>query len=156
MFNAHNPPCHFVKFCRPEHNILNGCQTIRFGTLEYYRQLDPSSVLADSMEGRETTDIRIADSQNASPEVKEMFPLLKNRNVTIQNSKAGIQSPNCWVWCCSIIQKDFPNDSLKEFGKKLNKNYTSFYAIPTQHNLKSALCTYLINRSPVALFPASP
>ena len=70
---------------------------MRFGTLEYYRQLDPLSVLADSMEGRETTDIRIADSQNASPEVKEMFPLLKNRNVTIQNSKAGIQSPNCWV-----------------------------------------------------------
>ena len=77
-------PSFFVKFFRPEHNTLNRSHTIRFGTLDYYRELDPTFSIADAEEGRESTDIVSADSDNASPKVKERLSILKGSNVSIR------------------------------------------------------------------------
>lgn len=40
-----------VKFCKDEHNLAKGCNTLQLGTFQYYRDLDPSFSIADEKEG---------------------------------------------------------------------------------------------------------
>ena len=40
-----------VKFCKKEHNISKGCNTLQLGTFKYYRDMDPSFSIADEKEG---------------------------------------------------------------------------------------------------------
>ena len=41
----------YTKYCKQEHDISAGCNTLRLGTFEYYRELDPSFSIADPEEG---------------------------------------------------------------------------------------------------------
>ena len=40
-----------IKFCKSEHNIASGCNTLQLGTFDYYREMDPDFSIADSKEG---------------------------------------------------------------------------------------------------------
>lgn len=40
-----------AKYCKKEHNILNGCQTIKLGTLREYRKNYPGFTIQDEEEG---------------------------------------------------------------------------------------------------------
>ncbi len=39
-----------IKYCRKEHNIFAECNTIRLGTLDYYREMDPAFTISDPNE----------------------------------------------------------------------------------------------------------
>ncbi|MCA9461864.1 MAG: hypothetical protein KC590_06985 [Nitrospira sp.] len=145
MFNFFSSPSYLVKFCRPEHNILNRCHTIRFGTLEYYRELESKLLIADKEEGRESTDIVSVDSTNASPQVKEMFPILKGANVTIQYCKSIITAQNCWIWCCSLIPQSTNDDELASKGKEFDDGYTSWFGITNRFHFAERLNDLLAN-----------
>ncbi len=145
MFNLFGSPANLVKFCRPEHNILDRCHTIRFGTLDYYRELDPAFSIADAEEGRETTGIVTVDSDNASPEAKKRLPILRNPNVTIQYSKVINTSPNCWIWCCSLVPQGSHDEMLATKGKEFDDGYTSWYGITNRFRFAESLNELLAN-----------
>jgi hypothetical protein len=46
-----------IKYCRPEHNIRDGCETIRIGSFKYYRNMERTSPIADPDEGVHTSAI---------------------------------------------------------------------------------------------------
>ena len=139
-----------MKFCRPEHNILNRCHTIRFGTLEYYREMDPSFAIADSEEGRESMDIQSVSSENASPEVRKMFPVLERGGTHIEFSKMTTTGPNCWIWCCSLVPQGCSESDLMTKGKSIDSAYTSSFGITNRFRFAECLTEILANSLPVS------
>lgn len=118
-----------VKFCKPEYNILKGCHTIRFGTLEYYRDLDPSFAIADENEGKDSIHVKSLQSDTAPSESIEFLKgngLVVKGNFHFQSCDILNEFPNCFVWCCSRVSQPV---SLEQ-GKQFDAEYTSFYKIP--------------------------
>ena len=113
-----------LKFCKPEHNILNKCHEIRFGTLQDYREMNPSFSIADQDEGREYTDIISADPTNTTSEALKKIPPAW-RGATISYSLVETTFPNCYIWCCSMSDKPVS----PEMGLIFHKEYTSYYEI---------------------------
>ena len=134
-----------VKFCKPEYNILNGCHTIRFGTLEYYRDLDPSFAIADENEGKETTGVGSFLTDTASREavdaVQAVFPFPLGEGVSLQNCELRMTFPNCFIWCCSRAVKPI---SIEQ-GTQFDLEYTSFYEINDVGRFCRRLGELLIN-----------
>ena len=117
-----------VKYCKPQHNLLDRCHTIRIGTIEYYRDMDPSFLIADPTEGTETVKMTNQPMANASPEaaafIKEQ--LGSGPYNSFQNFNFNLTFPNSYIWCCSQINKK----SIDNHGKRFDDEYTSFYTIP--------------------------
>ncbi len=40
-----------IKYCEEKYNIYSGCDTVQLGTLDYYREMDPSFIISDPKEG---------------------------------------------------------------------------------------------------------
>ncbi|MEO8327713.1 MAG: hypothetical protein ABI618_17825 [Nitrospirota bacterium] len=129
-----------VKFCKPEHNILNKCHEIRFGTLQDYREMDPSFSIADQEEGREYTDILSADPNNTSPEALKKIPPFW-RGATISYSRVETTFPNCYIWCCSMSDKPVSTT----MGLQFHVEYTSFYEITDAFRFSEYLAGLLVN-----------
>ena len=129
-----------VKFCKPEHNILNNCHEIRFGTFQYYRELDHSFSIADQDEGKEYTDIISADPNNISSESAEIIPPAW-RGATIRYSRVTTTFPNCYIWCCSISDKPV----TPTMGTQFDKEYTSYYEITDAFRFNEHLMGLLMN-----------
>lgn len=130
-----------VKFCKPEHNLLNGCNTIRFGTLEYYRSLDPSYLISDMEEG---VDNHLVNHSNQIPSNAECISFLKSVGFYSNDTDFHIQGiqfrrtfPNCYIWCC----KQMDSEPKSTDGNQFDTDYSSHYKIPDQN----AFAKYLGN-----------
>lgn len=119
-----------VKFCKPEHNLLNGCQTIRFGSFQYYREMDPNFAgIADENEGRETILVNSAVGQGSQEAIETLEELTGigagNHYIQFLNINFATTFRNCYIWCCSRI----PRARVGSQGLRFNEEYTSHYAI---------------------------
>lgn len=130
-----------VKFCKPEHNILDRCHTIRLGTFEYYRNMDPSFAIADVTEGRESTIIESMDSATASSEAVAAAALIAPLpHIHIKDIKLNVSFPNCYIWCCSKLGKPI----TAELGAQFDDAYTSFYSIKDAGRFSEHLMSLLM------------
>ena len=133
-----------VKFCKPEHNILDRCHTIRLGTFEYYRDMDPSFAIADATEGSELVDIDSLDTSTASRESLAALAgsgaLAAQSFCKIENIRLNVIFPNCYIWCCSRL----PDPITAEQGPKFDAAYTSFYKISDERRFGEHLGSLLM------------
>lgn len=133
-----------IKYCKPEHNLLNGCRTIRFGTLEYYREMDSSFAIADATEGQESVVINDLDTSTASantlntikPVFGQSLRYVKLKNLILQKT-----FPNCFIWCCS---RDL-GEHTEEFGQRFDAEYRSSYRIPDGNRFVELLISLLMS-----------
>ena len=130
------------KFCKPEHNPLNGASTLRLGTLEYYRDMDPAFAIADPLEGVDT--YRVNYIQDA-PNSHETRQFLESNGMVFEGQRGILKDvtfvqryPNCYIWCCRRLTAQ-PNSTD---GVGLSPEYTSWYQIPHIGNF----CNYLTDR----------
>jgi hypothetical protein len=117
-----------VKYCKPEHSLLNGCRTLRLGTLQYYRELDPTfQPTADSAEGRDTIKVDSLKMETAEPDAKAAVSgvLPDMPYIHVQNIPINLTFPNSYIFCCSILSKC----NREEHAARFNSEYTSYYEI---------------------------
>lgn len=114
-----------IKFCKPEHNILDRCHALRVGTLEYYRELDPNFAIADATEGVESTVVRSVDTGACTPDAATaVAPFVARPHVQIQNIKLAVTFPNCYIWCCSRLSGPIAGDAGAHFDPDYQSHYT--------------------------------
>lgn len=84
-----------VKYCRLEHNIARGAQTMQLGTLSYYREGDPS--FSDPNEGKQLIGVVDYDPAVASDSMQRLIAL------PARMVDCGIEStfPNCYIFCAA-------------------------------------------------------
>lgn len=117
-----------IKYCKPEHNVLDRCHTIRLGTFEYYRKLDPSFAIADATEAAESTSVFSLDTEKASPEaMASVMPLKLGSHSQMRNCSVSRIFPNCFLWCCSQLPEAI---ATPDYGTRFDPDYTSSYTIP--------------------------
>jgi len=115
-----------IKFCRPEHNLVNGCYTIQLGTLEYYRDMDQSSHLADCSEGVESVIVRSINTGSCSIEAARVIaPVIDMPHVHVRNLALSLTTPNCYVWCCSRLTEPIDGSA----GSRFDPAYNSLFRI---------------------------
>lgn len=107
------------KYCEEKFNITKGCNTLQLGTLEYYRDLDPSFSITDSNEG-----ILGAEAING-PIVFERGEALGTgfgngtyRGKLTFEKSLNISAPNVYIFSATL-------NSVNEFWPE----YNSFYII---------------------------
>jgi len=125
-----------IKYCKKEHNIFKGCDTIRLGTLDYYREMDPSFNIADP--GEATFQYTSAGNPLALS-VDQMERLTDGRwtaagdpNRPFMRAEKGgniikqKEFPNCYIFCTCRFHELY---NKKKFAHKFNPNYDSSYMI---------------------------
>ncbi|WP_331352556.1 hypothetical protein [Cellvibrio sp. UBA7671] len=118
-----------VKFCEHKYNPLGACKTIRLGTIEYYRTLNPSFTIADPHEGVDSYDVDYF-SEVPNEECKKFlangyFNLGDAKRVTMVGVKIKRTHPNCYIWCCKKIEGQLK----KGDGRSIDVKYSSHYII---------------------------
>ena len=129
---------HFVKYCKEKHNIALSSQTLRLGTLKYYRDLD-HDFLGDAYEGRLQATFGNPNKPKKLTQ-READILFRGSGVTIKGLDRGLSmtikggggvsvtkwSPNCFVFCCKI-QSNLPNaNGVIDY---LDSGYDSWYEV---------------------------
>lgn len=107
------------KYCKKEYNITKGCNTLQLGTLEYYRDLDPSFSIADLNEGilgAKTTNGPVVFEQGEALGTGFGNGTYKGK-LTIKKS-LNISAPNVYIFSATL-------NSENEFWSE----YNSFYII---------------------------
>jgi len=101
-----------AKFCPPEFNIKNGCNTIKIGTLYDYRTIE-NEKLRDAGEGTFTYNIKFPKLTKVSPEWISAFDIdsegcanieemqISNGDILVKGVTLSGSSHNCWVFCVS-------------------------------------------------------
>jgi hypothetical protein len=120
----------YIKYCKKEHNIPLGCNTIQLGTLKYYREMDPRFSIADINEQTETTIINSFDSSIADQKTMNQFSSIKVDNksrIIAENSVQVIEFQNSYIFSMSINNKE--NIIYFDQARKIDINYDSYYKI---------------------------
>jgi len=99
-----------IKYCDEKYHP-NNCDTIQFGTLEFYRKSD-NEFIADPSEGK-GSNYRFRNEEEDITFSKEEFEWLSNGGVKgsgVNITKGSTLSlnlelkvPNCYIFCCSIM-----------------------------------------------------
>lgn len=142
-----------IKYCKPEYNPFTGSPTIRLGTLDYYRALDPSFSIADKDEGVETTLVKNFDNISSTAEMRATMSSLgvqhnPNSNIHYVNLRVESIFPNCYIWCCCLEQ----NPPSTEQGPKIDASYTSYYSVPNTIQFLRYMRFSLISNIQLSLF----
>jgi hypothetical protein len=126
---------YLVKYCKDEHNILKSCPTLRLGTFQYYREINPSQEIADETDGQERVSVKSYIPKNASKEAKEYF----GNNVFISNSTCYANFPNSFMFCTSLN-----NGENRKNARRIDSSYNSFYYITNPIIFSDKLANLLI------------
>lgn len=140
----------YIKYCKKEHNINNGCNNILIGTLESYVKEDENfseELIYDNNEiqrkvySDKNIEYSSEDLHKATGlkfDVKDGVGTLdiSNSNGEISNltlnyfsNKSGFtrtegKIPNCFIYCLAST-----NEGKLDDGKKINQDYNSFFKI---------------------------
>ena len=147
-----------VKFCPPKFNIANGCNTIKLGTLEHYRGQDPNFTISDNIkdedEGKESIFVHRlitgTKSNEAMESIRGYFPTSPGN--IIEYCKVYKTFPNCFIWCCSKVNKPV----VPGQGTNIDPEYTDFYEIFNADGFGEYLAKQLmkyIDRTPFSKSP---
>ncbi|MBX3163442.1 MAG: hypothetical protein KF900_03100 [Bacteroidetes bacterium] len=130
------------KFCKQEHNIAIGCNTLRLGTLQEYREMDSSFYIADQWEGISQAGtngkpVTFTGKELSSAGVSlPAMSLGPNDSVNLTGKGNLIMKiPNVYIF--SVSSKE-SNDSLKD--------YDSRYTIYNPQSFASELVRLFINQ----------
>lgn len=111
-FMEFGPPDLF-KFCPTDKNPLNGCNTIRLGTLFGFRNIE-NELLRDEGEGEFEYKIRFPSLTQVSQEWISQFELggggsaqvgrmvVVNGKISIEDVTLKGSDHNCWIFCVSM------------------------------------------------------
>src|SRR3989338_1827223 len=97
------------KYCKSEHNVTKGCQTLRLGTLEFYLTLEFFHPSADPTEGK-----RRMIGSAGTYSVNDLSALtggrIVNRNggnysIIAGNVNLNFDEVNCYIFSCSLNPK---------------------------------------------------
>ena len=122
-----------IKYCDEKFHPKN-CDTIQFGTLDYYKESD-NEFIADPSEGNGSSYTFVNEKEDISFS-KEEFEWITNGGVKgsgIKIDKGGtlnlnenIKVPNSYIFCCSLMK----DASLPKIEKQMNDlGYNSWYEI---------------------------
>jgi len=133
-----------VKYCKPEHNIYGGCQSLQLGTLDYYRKMDPSFIISDIDEGK----LKISSNGqkiSINPEQAERLTAGAVIESSIEIEENGrflhtMDFPNSYIFCISQASQDYNQLS---FAKNIDENYTSSYMITNVSHFASIVADFL-------------
>ena len=124
-----------IKYCQREHNICQGCDTLRLGTLDYYKKLD-STFTGDPTEATfELTNAgnplalsidqteKLTDGRwtGAGDSTRQLLKVEKGGKLI-----KSVKFPNCYIFCTCRFHQEY---NKKEFAKKFDPNYDSSYMI---------------------------
>jgi hypothetical protein len=142
-----------VKYCKPEHNPLQGCKTIRLGTLQYYREMDPSFSIADEHEGKESYSINVVHGSNNYADgaaFLERCGIISGlgANSAFTRCEVDITFPNSYIWCCKQVDGQWSPG----YGQSLDKEYTSSYSIDTPKEFGLTLAKALYSKVELDMF----
>jgi len=126
-----------LKYCNEKYNIAKGCPTIQLGTLQYYRELDPSFTIADPNEGKYSFIIEDYDPVKGQETGTSQFVPIHARlgNVIMMHT-----FPNCYIFCLSA---DIGKNYL-EMGKTFSPEYNSYYKITDIDTFSIKLANILV------------
>lgn len=140
----------YVKYCKKEHNIAEGCETIQLGTLYHYRDMDPNFSIADHNEGNETIVINDYDSKRTTPytsaPLSQLIEFDDTASFKMQNSLMILNCPNCFVFC---VSQD-PEGDYDSEAKRFDKN--SYYIIHGIDFFAQKLRGIIMNRFSIEWF----
>ena len=100
-----------IKYCEEKYNIYSGCDTVHLGTLDYYREMDPSFTISDPEEASfELTNV--GKPLTLSKEQTEKITEGKCINAPLKVEEGGnivkkLKFPNCYIFCASMLHNDF-------------------------------------------------
>lgn len=146
------PPRILRKYCKPQHNIRDGCRTIRLGTLNYYKNLDPSFAIADPTEGAEELDVVSIDTATRTREsmkaLEGVISVPEGVPMKIENNQVRFVHPNVYVWCCS----GFDDDPTQDIGERFSHEYTSSFDIGDASDFARYIESLLWTHATVSIF----
>ena len=125
-----------IKYCKKEHNIFEGCDTIQLGTLDYYRRMDASFTIGDPKEATfqltnagNPLDLSVDQTERltngrwtgAGDPNRILFRAEKGSRVI-----KSIEFPNCYIFCTCKFHENY---NKMEFAQKFVPSYDSSYMI---------------------------
>ncbi len=125
-----------IKYCKKEHNIFQGCDTIRFGTFDYFRDKNSSFTVADP--GEATFQLTSAGNplvlsgDQTAILTDGRWTAAGNSNRPFMRAEEGAkiikstEFPNCYIFCTCRFHELY---NKKEFAQKFDPNYDSSYMI---------------------------
>ena len=122
-----------IKYCDKKYHP-NNCESIQFGTLDYYRKSD-NEFIADPSEGK-GFNYRFRNENEDIVFSKEEFEWISNGGVRgsgvcinkggTLNLNQNIEVPNCYIFCCSIMK----NPTIEKIETQMKDlGYDSWYEI---------------------------
>lgn len=98
---------------------------MRLGTLEYYRELDPTfQPIADPAEGRETVIVDRLEMETATPDAKAAVSRITDMPyIHLKNMRLNVTFPNSYIFCCSVLSKCNRQEHAARFDPAYTANY---------------------------------
>ncbi len=135
-----------IKYCRKEHNIFAGCNTIQLGTLDHYREMDPAFTISDPKEASlEITNKGIPLTLSKEQTEKITDGRWLNANINIEkggNILKEVKFQNCYIFCTSLFHQYF---NKRKYAQTFNPSYDSSYLITNIPLFSRCLATLLQN-----------
>ncbi len=118
------------KFCKRAHNVALDCDTLRLGTLQEFREKDPSFSIADQWEGitNSTTDGKAINFSGAElTKLGLSIPAISIGSQGNVNLTGGMSTmfPNLYIFSVSIEEI---NSSLYEYDSKYSISEPQLFA----------------------------
>ncbi len=146
----------YIKYCKKEHSVNDGCNTILIGTLKSYVKNDSSfstELIYDNNEIKKSVcssqDIQLSSGElHKATGIKfdqskdgDIFLDITDSNGQVSGLTLGASSqkasfidqsgeiPNCFIYCLANT-----NEVNQDDGKKINKDYNSSFEIKNIHD----------------------
>ena len=135
-----------IKYCEEKYNIYSGCGTVKLGTLDYYREMDPSFISDPEEASFEFTNV--GKPLTLSKEQTEKITEGKWINAPFKVEKDGnivkkLKFPNCYIFCASMLHDNF---NKRAFAKSFKSAYDSSYLITDISLFARSLASLLQNQ----------
>lgn len=141
-----------VKFCRAEHNIVEGCPTIHLGTLDYYRSLEGKSPIGDAGEGRYQLSFEEGVKATITDELSERAfgGAIKGEGGPLEMAAQSSESflridvSNCYLFCASLWPDK--RQPCSTDASAISPAYDSMYEIVDPQAFQQLLTTTIANQ----------
>lgn len=133
---------HLVKYCERRFNAAAESKTIKIGTLDYYRRLDPSFTIADATEG--IYSIKVVRGDGDGVLTRDQVECVSGGTVSLTSEmrlnpdgemNLTWQATNCFVFSATVL--DDESQLSKAAARAISPEYDSWYAIqsPSQFSM---------------------
>ncbi|MBL1264849.1 hypothetical protein [Candidatus Methylomicrobium oryzae] len=137
-----------IKYCPRQYNVALGATSIKLGTLEYYRHMDPKFSIADDGEGTHKITIKEGVEIPLTSAVSDRLSggAIGGNGVTIipkQNAKVVATVNNVYIFCVSVTPPE-ASPSLDQ-AARFDSTYDSFWEITDRIAFRDTIGNALAN-----------